>query len=150
MGVVYGAGSLWQWRLHPDEPGHSEHFLAPGADWRDALDFEGSKFVGMVGKILSGLPTTDMQPDWTRVISGRALSGTDGMLIVYREHGGSVSVIDDTVPLNYTIFDPRNGSVVATGKRDLPTDPIPDPGGAPRVYLCLADMHRWSPPGDRS
>ena len=30
MGVGYGAASLWQWRLHPDEPGHSDYFLAPG------------------------------------------------------------------------------------------------------------------------
>jgi hypothetical protein len=49
-------------------------------------------------------------------------------------------VFDDTVPLTYTIVDPRDGSVVATGKRDTPTSPIPDPGGAPRVYLCLPDL----------
>ena len=77
MGVVYGAASLWQWRLHPDEPGHSEYFLAPGAGWREALDFEGSTYVGCSAKILAGLPTTDMRPDWTRVISGRALTGAD-------------------------------------------------------------------------
>jgi uncharacterized protein DUF4038 len=65
MGVVYGAGTLWQWRLHADEPGQ---------------------------------------------------------------------------PLPYRIVDPRDGTVVATGKRDTPRDPIPDPGGAPRVYICLADL----------
>jgi hypothetical protein len=73
------------------------------------------------------------------VITGRALSGSDGMLIVYREHGGPVPVFDDTVPLTYTIVDPRTGSVVTTGKRASPTDVIPDAGGAPRVYLCLPD-----------
>jgi hypothetical protein len=140
MGVVYGAGSLWQWRLHPDEPGHSDFFLAPGAGWREAIDFEGSTYVGLLGKILDGLPTTDLEPDWTRVISGRALSGADGMLIVYREHGGNVPVFDETVPLNYRIVDPRDGSVVATGMRDSPSDVLPDPGGAPRVYLCLPDL----------
>ena len=30
MGVAYGAAGLWQWRLHPDEPGHGEYFLGPG------------------------------------------------------------------------------------------------------------------------
>lgn len=137
MGVVYGAGSLWQWRLHSEEPGHSEFFLAPGAGWREAIGFEGSTYVGMLGKILDGLPTTDMTPDWTRVISGRALSTVDGGLIVYRENGGPVMVFDDTVPLNYTIVDPRDGSVVATGRRDTPRSPLPDAGGAPRVYICL-------------
>jgi len=46
-------------------------------------------------------------------------------------------VFDDTVPLNYTIVDPRDGSVVATGRRDTPGSPLPDAGGAPRVYICL-------------
>ncbi len=35
MGVVYGAGSLWQWRLHPDEPGHASYFLADRAGWSE-------------------------------------------------------------------------------------------------------------------
>lgn len=64
MGVVYGAASLWQWRLHPDEPGHSPYFLAPGADWREALGFEGSRYVGLISRILDGLPFTDMVPNW--------------------------------------------------------------------------------------
>ncbi|TDD21004.1 DUF4038 domain-containing protein [Kribbella turkmenica] len=140
MGVVYGAGSLWQWKLHPDEPGHSEYFAAPGAGWREAVGFEGSAYVGLLTRILDGVPTTDMKPDWTRVISGRALTGMDGTLIVYRDDGGPVMVFDDTVPLAYTIVDPRDGAVVTTGKRDSTHDPLPDPGGAPRVYICRADL----------
>ena len=30
MGVGYGAASLWQWRLHPNEPGHEPYFIARG------------------------------------------------------------------------------------------------------------------------
>ncbi|GAA1599465.1 hypothetical protein GCM10009804_65090 [Kribbella hippodromi] len=137
MGVVYGEGSRWQWRLHADDPGHSEFFLAPGAGWREAIGFEGSAYVGMLGKVLAGLPTTDIAPDWTRVISGRALSTPDGGLIVYRENGGPVMVFDGSVPLAYTIVDPRDGAIVAAGERDTPQTPIPGPGGAPRVYICL-------------
>ncbi|GAA1546044.1 DUF4038 domain-containing protein [Kribbella lupini] len=137
MGVVYGAGSLWQWRLHGSEPGHSSFFIAPDAGWREAVDFEGSTYVGLVGRVLAGLPVADLEPDWTRVISGRALRGSGGLLIVYREHGGPVMVFDDSVPLSYRIVDPRDGSVVATGRRDTPGDPLPDAGGAPRVYICL-------------
>ena len=139
MGVVYGAGSLWQWRLHPDEPGHEPYFVAPGAGWREALDFEGSAYVGLVAKILDGLPTTDMAPDWTRAIAARALSVPGRMFLVYRENGGPIMVFDDSVPLDYRIVDPRDGSVVAVGVRESSRDPIPDPGGAPRVYICLAD-----------
>ena len=134
MGVVYGAGSLWQWRLHAEEPGHSEFFLAPGAGWREAIDFEGSTYVGLLGKILDGVPTTDMVPDWTRTISGRALSTADGGLIVYRENGGPVMVFDDTVPLGYTHRRPAR----RVGRRDRQTrhSDVSDPGrgwSAPRL-----------------
>ena len=66
MGVGYGAASLWQWRLHADEPGHGDYFLGPDAGWREALDFEGSTYVGAVGRIMRRLPFLDMEPDWTR------------------------------------------------------------------------------------
>jgi hypothetical protein len=137
MGVVYGAGSLWQWSLRPDEPGQEPYFVAPGAGWREALDFEGSSYVGLVAKILQGLPTTDMAPDWSRAIAPRALSVPGRLFLVYRENGGDVRVFDDTVPLDYRVVDPRDGSLVAEGRRDSATDPIPDGGGAPRVYICL-------------
>lgn len=140
MGVVYGAGSLWQWRHHPEEPGHEEYFLAPGAGWREAVDFEGSAYVGLISTILAGLPTTDMAPDWTKAIATRALGVPGRLFLVYREHGGRVPVFDATVPLGYRIVDPRDGSVVATGRRESPTDPLPDPGGEPRVYICLAGL----------
>jgi hypothetical protein len=137
MGVVYGAGSLWQWRLHPDEPGHEPYFLAPGAGWREAIEFEGSSYVGQISKILKGLPTTDMTPDWSRAIATRALCVPGRLLLIYRENGGNVLVFDDTVPLDYRIIDPRDGSLVAAGCRSSPQDPVPDPGGAPRIYICL-------------
>ena len=62
MGVAYGAASLWPWRLHPDEPGHGAYFLAEGAGWKEALDFEGSRYVGLVGKIVDDLPHHRGQP----------------------------------------------------------------------------------------
>jgi hypothetical protein len=62
------------------------------------------------------------------------------LFLAYRENGGPIMVFDDSIPLPYRIVDPRDGSVVATGKRDSPRDPLPDPGGEPRVYICLADL----------
>ncbi len=74
MGVGYGAASLWQWRLHPAEPGHAEHFLCRDAGWREALGFEGSTYVGLLGRTVQQLPFLDMAPDWTHAIANRALS----------------------------------------------------------------------------
>src|SRR5215216_2212825 len=73
MGVAYGAASLWPWRLHPDEPGHGSYFLAEGAGWKEALDFDGSRYVGLVGKILDDLPITEAIPCWDVSANTRGL-----------------------------------------------------------------------------
>jgi len=135
MGVVYGAASLWQWRLHADEPGHEPYFLAPGAGWREALCFEGSTYVGLVSRILHGLPTTDMVPDWTLAICPRILRAP-GLVLAYQENGGNLQVTSAQVPLGYRVIDPMTGEQVAEGVRRSPDDVVPDPGGRPRLYIC--------------
>ena len=139
LGVVYGAGSLWQWRLHRDEPGHSAFFLADGAGWREALDFEGSNYVGLVSRILDGLPFTDMAPNWEVTLGRRGLLVPNRLYIGYSEEGGPFIMFDDTVPLRYRVVDPRNGQVVREGKRASAREWIPDEGGAPRLYICCDD-----------
>jgi hypothetical protein len=62
MGVVYGAASLWQWRLHANEPDHADWCTAPNAGWREALDFDGSRYPGIVARIFDGLPLAGMEP----------------------------------------------------------------------------------------
>jgi hypothetical protein len=64
MGVVYGAANLWQWKLHANEPGRTEYFMALAGSSHEALDDSGSTYVGLVGRSLDGLPTADLQPDW--------------------------------------------------------------------------------------
>ncbi len=137
LGVVYGAGSLWQWRLHPAESGHESYFLAEDAGWREALDFEGSTYVGLVAKILSGLPFLDMEPNWREAIAMRALVVPGRFFLCYRETGGDVTFFGDNVPLEYRMLDPRTGKVVAEGVRRGPGDTIVDPGGEPRLYICV-------------
>jgi hypothetical protein len=136
MGVVYGAASLWQWRLHADEPGHSPYFLAPGAGWREAVAFEGSTYVGLLRQILDGLPTTDMVPDWTLAVCPRLLRAPSGLVLAYQEYGGDLRLKSDAVPLNYRVIDPRTGRLVDSGVRSRSTDPVPDSGGHPRLYIC--------------
>jgi hypothetical protein len=139
MGVVYGAGSLWQWRLHRDEPGHTEFFLAEGAGWREALDFEGSRYVGLISRILDGLPLTDMAPNWEVTLGRRGLLVPHKLYVGYTEEGGPLMMFGDQVPLNYRVVDPRNGKVVREGKRSSPDEWIPDEGGSPRVYICCEE-----------
>jgi Protein of unknown function (DUF4038)/Domain of unknown function (DUF5060) len=139
MGVVYGAGSLWQWRLHPDEPGHTAFFLAERAGWREALDFEGSRYVGLISRILDGLPISDMAPNWQVTLGRRGLLVPHKLYIGYTEEGGPLMMFGDQVPLSYRVVDPRTGKVVREGKRSSPSEWIPDDGGGPRVYICWED-----------
>jgi len=135
MGVVYGAANLWQWRHHADEPGHHPYFLGPPGSWRDALDFPGSTYVGLVGRILDGLPTTDMEPDWTTFLSPRGLRVPGRLQIIYQANGGILSPMrEDGLPLRYRIIDPTTGELVEEGQH-VPGQPIWDSRSLPRLVV---------------
>lgn len=136
MGVIYGAGSLWQWVYHPDEPGHAPYFVAQGADWRAALDFAGSTYVGMLARILDGLPLADMAPHWQATLGRRGVLVPGRLFVAYSEDGGPLMMFGDDVPLRYRVVDARTGVVVKTGVRANASEWILDEGGAPRVYIC--------------
>lgn len=142
MGVFYGAASLWQWRLHREEPGHFAGFLNPEAGWREALDYEGANYVGLVPKILAGLPTTDMEPSVDHAISPHCLIVPGKLFIAYQEQGGRLMIMNDQIGPNYKIVDPKSGEVLEQGVRN-PRDSagpssqwIEHPAGQPRVYIC--------------
>jgi hypothetical protein len=134
--VVYGAGSLWQWRLHRDEPGHAAFFLADGAGWREALDFEGARYVGLLARMLDGLPFADMEPNWEVTLGRRGLLVPGRLFIAYTEDGGPLMVFGDQVPRHYRVLDPRTGDVLHSGTRAIDDEWVPDEGGGPRVYIC--------------
>lgn len=136
MGVVYGAGSLWQWRLHAQEPGHSAFFLAEGAGWREALDFEGARYVALLRSMLEGLPFADMAPNWQVTLGRRGLLVPDQLFVGYSEDGGRLMLFGDDVPRGYRVVDPRSGAVVGEGTRGTDDAWIPAGEGGPRVYTC--------------
>jgi hypothetical protein len=136
MGVVYGAACLWGWRLHKDEVGHSDFFLAPGCGWREALDFEGSRYVGLVGKVIRGLPIAQIQPSWSEAISPRGLIVHGKLFIGYQENGGPLDVRGDGIPLNYRVIDPMSGKELLRGRREKIESIIPDTGTGARIYIC--------------
>jgi hypothetical protein len=135
MGVVYGAGSLWQWRLHKDEPGHQDWCIAHEAGWREALDFEGSSYVGILSKIFEDLPFTDMEPNWTFAISRRSLAVPDQLFIAYLEQGGGIMLTDARVPKSYYIIDPRNAEILTRGQWSLENPHVHAPKGQPWVIV---------------
>lgn len=137
MGVVYGAGSLWQWAHRGDEPGQSDFFLAPGAGWREALDFEGSRYAGLVARILDGYPFADMAPNWEVTLGRRGLLVPGKFFLCYSDDGGPLLIFGDDVPRHYRIIDPRTGAVVSSGVRPQgeQREWIPAAWGAPLLYI---------------
>jgi hypothetical protein len=103
MGVVYGAGSLWQWAHRGDEPGQSDFFLAPGAGWREALDFEGSRYVGWWRASWTAA-LADMAPNWEVTLGRRGLLVPGKFFLCYSEElrvGGPLLIFGDDVPQHY-------------------------------------------------
>lgn len=149
MGVVYGAGSLWQWVHRPDEPGHAPYFLAPRCGWREALGFEGSRYVGLLGRILDGLPTADMSPDWEAVMNPRGLSVPGRLHIVYAEIRRELIVINpDGLPACYTAIDLRSGAVLAQGTRKetgANAREVLGPFGDDSPYVVIFTPEPWLP-----
>jgi len=139
MGVVYGAGSLWQWRLHRDEPGHAAYFLAEDAGWREALDFEGAGYVGILARMLDGLPFADIEPNWQVTLGRRGLLVPGRLFVGYAEQGGPLMLFGEQVPHHYRVLEPRTGEVLHAGVRAAGEQWIPDEGGGPRVYICCDD-----------
>ncbi|GAA4968513.1 DUF4038 domain-containing protein [Kineococcus glutinatus] len=141
MGVVYGAGSLWQWKLHPDEPGQSDRFAAPGCGWREALDLEGSRYVGMVGRILDGLPLLGARPSWQQTLNPRGLLVPGVFFLTYAEDGGPLRVLDaGPLPEPYRVVDPRTGDVLSQGVLTDVQGTIEAPAGAPLLYVFCEDF----------
>lgn len=139
MGVVYGAGSLWNWILRPGEPGHQDWTVAKGAAWDDALAFEGSRYVGLLGKILNEYPTFGMEPNWWTAPARRGLLVPGTLFVAYLGSGGNVWFPEvGTLPRRYRIYDPRTGAVLVEaslkegqrGHHSISTDE-----GQPRVIV---------------
>jgi hypothetical protein len=137
MGVVYGAASLWQWRRHANEPDHADWCTAPGAGWREALDFEGSRYPGIVAKIFDGLPLAGMEPNWTYTYGRRALAVPGKLFVLYLPKGGNVAILSRDVPRPYRVFDPRTGELLSEGRLPdtEPAQAIAGPGDEPRVLV---------------
>jgi hypothetical protein len=134
MGVVYGAGSLWQWRLDKDEK-HEEWCMARHAGWREALDFEGSKYIGVLSRIFDGLPLAGMEPDYCHTYGRAGLIVPGKLFIVYYPDGAYVMLnpaMAQDVPTRYRVVDPKTGAVLDQGQGH---GPVSTPGGEPCLVI---------------
>ncbi|MEM7369110.1 MAG: DUF4038 domain-containing protein [Bacteroidota bacterium] len=112
MGVVYGAATLWQWKVSPDEEGWPGWTDQP-TSWDQAMKMQGSTYVGYVSKALAGLDLTDIEkrPDLT----GGAyplLTKNAQIYLSYLNDGGDLAIAGLAEGLPYRWFDPVAGTFV--------------------------------------
>ena len=134
MGVVYGAASLWQWKITPDEPGWPEWTNSPHS-WRDALDLQGSKYVAFISEAFKGFDFTDMEKRWDLTEGNQPLLAREGKFyITFMNKGSEVRIKGIPLDLPYFWFDPVNGKFAAEGKST--TDGVfKAPDGNPWVLM---------------
>ncbi|MEP3831892.1 MAG: hypothetical protein ABJM67_08940, partial [Rhodopirellula bahusiensis] len=109
--------------------------------WREALDFEGSKYPGIAAKILEGLPIENMEPNWDCTYGRRGLLVPGKLFVLYLPEGGNSAILCQDVPRSYRVYDPKTGKVMAEGTlEDKETAQAKsDSSGEPRVLVFTAD-----------
>ncbi len=125
MGVVYGAATLWQWKISATEEGWPAWTDQP-TSWKEAMQMEGSIYVGLIGKILGGLPLADIEKRWD-LADGTPLLAREGELYIsYLNEGGEITIEHLPQSLNYTWIDPKTGNPKQFGKVTGTTLRAPD------------------------
>ena len=134
MGVIYGAGGLWNWKFSADEPGWPD-WADSNVSWKEALRLPGSAFVGYLGKALEGLDIIDIEkrPD---LADGKLCLAKQGKLyIVYLPEGGTVKLSSLSPDMYYRWFDPVKGEFGGYGNVSGKDQVFTAEGSAPAVLI---------------
>jgi hypothetical protein len=110
MGVVYGAGGIWQWKVSAGEEGWPD-WANSQVSWKQALDLEGSRYVGYLAQALEGMPFADMEkrPD---LAGGKPCLAKAGQFYVsYLNDGGEITLSELSPEMPFRWFNPRTGEL---------------------------------------
>jgi hypothetical protein len=109
------------------------------------LTFEGSRYVGLVGRVLHDLPLAGASPCWDVSTNTRGLLDPGVLYVGYAEHGGPWVFLDGEgrVPSRYWLIDPRTGKVRRAGERPADRVPIEVDDHEPTVLICAETTPSW-------
>jgi hypothetical protein len=117
MGVVYGAGGLWNWKLNPEEEGWDD-WCNSNVSWKEAIELPGSIYVGYLGDALKGLNTTDIERHPELAEGNYCLAHPGKLYIIYLPEGGTVQVSGYEGMADFKWFDPQKGEFTDKGITD--------------------------------
>jgi hypothetical protein len=114
MGVVYGAAGLWQWKVTADEPGWPD-WASQHKSWQQAMEMEGSNYVGLLGKILQNHDLTDIEKRWDLAGGKPLLAKEDKFYLAYLNGMDTLQIANLPDDLNYNWIDPKSGEQIERG-----------------------------------
>ncbi len=141
MGVVYGAGGLWNWKLFKDEPGWPD-WANSNVSWKEAIRLPGSVYPGYLRKALDGLDITDIEKHPELADGQLCLAKPGKLYIIYLPEGGEVAVTGISEPMQYRWFDPVNGNFAAEGDVQAGKNDFNTGGKNPKVLIINSEIHK--------
>jgi hypothetical protein len=134
MGVVYGAGGLWNWKLTADETGWPE-WANSNVSWKEAIELPGAVYVGYLSKALHGVNISDILPNKEIAGGHLCLAKPGSVYIVYLPEGGNVSLQQLTQNLTYRWFDPMGGEFTGSASVQAGIQEFSSAPGKPSVLI---------------
>jgi len=134
MGVVYGAAGLWNWKLRTEEPGF-DAWSTTNAAAVEAINFEGSKYPGLLGKALRGYDLTDLELGENNGNGNLTVNKKDTFYAAYLPKGGNIAISGLKIGLPIEFFNPVSGESRREGKTDSTKKEFQMPNGEPWVIL---------------
>jgi hypothetical protein len=115
MGVVYGAGGLWNWKLYSEEQGWPT-WADSKVSWKEAIELPGAVYVGYLGKALKGLGIADIEKKADLAQGELCLAKPGELYIIYLPEGGKVKVSELSENMLFEWFDPKAGKFISDGR----------------------------------
>lgn len=138
MGVVYGAGGLWNWKLDANESGWPD-WANSNVSWNEAIELPGAVYVGYLSKALNGMDIADIQPN-TEIAGGHLCLAKPGSIyIVYLPQGGNVSLQQLKENMTFRWFDPVGGEFGSNGNTQGDVQEFTSATGKP-VVLIVSEL----------
>ena len=105
------------------------------ASWQQALNLDGSRYVGLVARALEGMPFTDMEkrPD---LAGGKPCLAIAGQFYVsYLQEGGEITLKELSAEMPYRWFNPKTGEFLQESRVTEETQTFSSPDSDPWVLL---------------
>ena len=134
MGVVYGAGGLWNWKLFPGEEGWPA-WADSRVSWREAIELPGSVYPGYLNKALEGLDITDIEKH-PELAGGQLCLAKPGKLyVVYLPERAQITINGLKEGKDFRWFNPLSGDFVLEGTIEDATLSLNSPVEGPSVLI---------------